>query len=178
MQELPISIIPYISSCFYDYFVIWKNISINHELFLELGAVLTVFDSLCHHVWGLRLLYPGDLVTFLDQHVRVSTVCYLWKTRVSLFSLTKNYQSNSVPHIFLQFIYIKFYRENLAQKLKILFFETLQLQHCKPTYICNIISLFTTDNTCIFQSDLYLQSSLFLRKQLTLKENFGHWFRK
>lgn len=151
------------------------------SLSLEL-TVLTVFDSLCHHVWGLRLLYPGDLVTFLDQHVRVSTVCYFWKTWVSLFSLTKKYQSNSATHLFTvhlhQVLQRKLGTEIEVKTIRILFFETLQLQHCKPTYICNIISLFTTDNTCIFQSDLYLQSSLFLRKQLTLKENFGHWFRK
>lgn len=154
MQELPISIIPYISSCFHDYFVIWKNISINHELFLELihGAVLTVFDSLCHHVWGLRLLYPGDLVTFLDQHVCVSTVCYFWKTWVSLFSLTKKYQSNSATHFFTfhlhqvlhrnwKYYFLKLCNYNTVNQhiFATLFLYLLLIIHVsfKATYICN-----------------------------------------
>lgn len=124
MQELPISIIPYISSCFHDYFVIWKYCSINHELFLELGAVLTVFDSLCHHVWGLRLLYPGDLVTFLDQHVCVSTVCYFWKTWVSLFSLTKKYQSNSATHFFTVHLHQVLQRKLGAEIENIIFWNS------------------------------------------------------
>lgn len=84
------------------------------QLLLELGAVLTIFDSLCHHVWGLCLFYPGDLVTFLDQHVRISTVCYLRKTWVSLFSLTKKKGSVKfcqLSNIILQSIHNKFYRK-------------------------------------------------------------------
>lgn len=82
------------------------------QLLLELGAVLTIFDSLCHHVWGLRLFYPGNLVTFLDQHVRISTVCYLRKTWVSLFSLTKKKPfSQILSNIILQSIHNKFYRK-------------------------------------------------------------------
>lgn len=102
---------------------------------------------------------------------------------MSLFSLTIKYQSNSVTHFFFtvhlhQVLRRKLGAEIEIKTIRILFFETLQLQYCKQTNIFSIISLFIIDNTCIFQSNLYLQSSLFLWKQLTLKENFSNWFRK
>lgn len=79
MQEFFILIILYIFLCFYDYFVVWKNISINYELFFEFGVVFIVFDFFCYYVWGFRLFYFGDFVIFLDQYVRVFIVCYFWK---------------------------------------------------------------------------------------------------